>query len=668
MTHSLTLRSRIGISASALLTAVCGAGLVAPAASAATPAGTGPVAPAPAVSSEQSAEESAAVAAETRRLIEIRAVNSNMAMHGTSNQSPYRLATGSGYTLVLPARTAPYTVSDLLQLAPQTFLRLTDGSYLLLENIYVGMGATLNLNSPSGITLRMASSVSGFVTIVSFDGQVNLAGSAKHPMTITSWNPQTDTPDTDPSNGRAYIRVIGGKFTMSHVDVDDLGFWSGATGGISLTGSDRPATGATSGGSTFVHVHATHVHGKSHKSKGTTTGSDSSTDSGTDVAQPQNGTSATGVATLPTGALNTPGSEYSVSGLSYVSAKITDSVVSGNAYGIFISSADGIEISNTQVTGSLIAGVVLHRFATNAVIDDVTADANHGDGFDIARAAHDVELTDCTATDNAGNGFTVNGQPLSNGPSPSGEPVGSYGNNTVAASTAQDNGHYGIEVLGGLSIALDRNDIIGNTMGIVVRRGAQKVSVVGNKLSAQLREGISIRDGVTGSTVADNTVQGAVTGIYVRASTANITGNTVVGAQEHGITLDGAVGGTQVSDNTLSGAGPSPISTSRERGAVAVGHNSTSAWDNTTPMWTRVRRMARPMTLIWIGVFLLIALAGLKGRSTRARNRKKQAAGGETVFVGRHPYFNQLPLPSRPAAELSPTLGLLDERTMEIAI
>ncbi|QMU74552.1 right-handed parallel beta-helix repeat-containing protein [Streptacidiphilus sp. PB12-B1b] len=663
-------RLRLGASAIALLAALGGTALApalppsVPSAPTARPAGH-PVAPAPAVDAATAAREAAEVAAESRRLIEVRSVSANAALHATQGGSPYRLATGSGYTLVLPQRATPYTVSDLLQLAPQTFLRLTDGSYLLLENLYVGRGATLDLATPQGLTLRMASTATGFVTIVSFDGTINLSGTAKHPMTVTSWDTQNGAADTDPTDGRAYIRSIGGHFSMSHVNVYDLGFWSGATGGISLTGSDRPTTGAATGSSTYVHVHEVHLHGKAKKDAGSTAdgGTGTGTGAGTNVAQPSGNLGSGSVTTLPAGALNGTGSQYSVSGLSYVSAKITDSRVTGNAYGIFISSADGIEISDTDVSGSLIGGVVLHRFATNAVIDRVDSSSNHGDGFAIARAAQDVQIEDCTAAYNSGNGYTVNGQALSNGPSASGEPEGAYGNNTIDTSTTADNGHYGIEVLGGIKVDLTHDSVVGNTMGIVVRRGAKQVEVADDTLTAQEREGISLRDGDSSDTVTGNTVQGAVTGIYVRDSNAGITGNTVTGAQEHGITLVGGVAGSRVEGNTLTGSGPSPISDSRALGAVAVGHNTTGRWHDTTPMWTRVRRMARPMTLIWLGVFALIALAGLKGRSARRRNRHQAETPGG--FIGRHPYQHQQPLPSRTAHELAP---LVDDRALEAAL
>ena len=64
---------------------------------------------------------------------------------------PYRLVTGNTYTLVLIRRDAPYTLDDLLDYAPSTFVRQPDGSYLLSENIVIEQGATLRLSSKDGL-------------------------------------------------------------------------------------------------------------------------------------------------------------------------------------------------------------------------------------------------------------------------------------------------------------------------------------------------------------------------------------------------------------------------------------------------------------------------------------------------------------------------------------
>lgn len=617
------------------------AGPAAGAATAATPDPNGPVAAAPVLDAATAAKESAVLADEDRRLSGIRSVVSVAPLHGADWKIPYRLVTASGYTLVLTQRKAPYTITDLLKLAPQTFVRQADGSYLLLESLYVDSGAKLNLTAPGGLTLRMASSASGFVSIVSFGGALSMVGSVQQPLRVTSWDARTAKPDTDPTDGRAYIRAIGGQFTMEHAEATDLGFWSGRTGGISLTGTDRPNTGSTQGPTPYVPVHGK-VNRKDSK--------DAQKLQKSQDAAKSTDTLGTGqVGSLPSGAITTPDSQFDVDPLSYVSATISDSTITGNAYGLFVSGANGVQISRTKVSDSLVDGLVLYRFATQVVLEKVDSSRNHGDGFVLARAAQEIRISGSTANQNSGNGFTLNGQPLATGPSASGGPVGSYGNNTIANSTASTNGHYGVEVLGGMNINIDNNAVVGNTMGIVVRRNSEKVSLVGNILTRQQREGISIRDGNTGATVSGNIVRGAETGIYLRDSTAEVTGNTVTGSALHAVTLVGTAKGTQVADNVLSGEGTSAVSSSRADGEHLVGDNDTIGWHNTTPLLTRVLRLLHPTTLVWIFVFLLIVVAGVKGR----RSRRLHTSGSSSFLLAGLPYQDKTPLPQVIVGELA---------------
>jgi parallel beta-helix repeat protein len=584
----------------------------------------------PTITEAQASREAAAVVTEDRRLVTIRASAATGAQTGNAQwKAPFRLGNGDGYTLVLTARSAPYTVADLLQLAPQTFVLQPDGSYLLMESLYVMRGATLSLTAPGGLKLRMASNAQGYVSIVSFDGAINLTGTANAHMSITSWDPRTAQPDTDPTDGRAYIRAIGGTFLMSYADVTDLGYWSGRTGGIALTGTTRPTTGSTTGPTT--------VTGSGTKTKG-------GTSSGS--AKPGCTLGSNAVIAQPAGALGDCTTQFNVPGLSYVSTQIDHDTITGNAFGLFISGATGIVVSDTKVSGSLIAGVVLHRYASQGVIQRVDSSNNIGDGFIISRAAQQIQISASSANYNAGNGFTVNGQPISTGPSASGEPMGAFGNNTLTNDTARDNFHYGIEVLGGLNIALNNNTVVGNQMGIVVRRGAQKITISGNKLTQQNREGISIRDGVQAVTINNNLIDGAATGIYVRASTVDIAGNSISNASIHGVTLIGADAGSIVNGNVISGIGPGAIDTHRESGRVSISGNQTGGWFNTTAMWVRIKALIRPLTVVWFCIFLLITVVSLRGRRTRTGGAKRHQLRRARVALGAHPYGDQRSLPS----------------------
>ncbi|MEU2424515.1 right-handed parallel beta-helix repeat-containing protein [Streptomyces sp. NPDC007851] len=578
--------------------------------------------------SEDAETQAALVADEDHRLNQVRAFTSVAPLQSTKWTVPYRLDTDNGYTLVLTQRRAPYTVADLLRLAPQTFVRRKDGSYVLTENIYLNVGAKLKLSNPGGLTLRMASNRSGFVSIVSFGGELSLQGTAQAPLTVTSWNPQANKPDTDVRDGRAYIRTIGGQFRMTHTALSDLGFWSGRTGGLSLTGTDRPNTGSLED--------TGQVHGKAAREQARRQGN----------AQDDGSSASSGITAMPSGALTTPDARFSTAGLSYVSGSITHSTITGNAFGIFISSATGIEISDTTVRDSLEDGVVLHRFVSSSLVQRTVAKDNGGDGFILSRATQQVRISGSTAQGNGGNGYTLSGRPLADGPSASGQAVDSYGSNSVANSVAKDNGRYGVEVLGGFDVGVQNNRIEGGDMGIVARLAADKVSITGNRLTGQKRQGISVRDGVTDATVTGNIIDGPDTGVYVRDSAADVRGNTVQDATSHGVSLVGAVDGTTVSFNVIGGVGPSALDSGRSHGAADIKENQTFAWYDTSSFWVRVKHYASPMTLLWTGILLLILFSAAMGRR---RRRDRQGKDGGIV----HPYSDKAPLPAPPPSEIS---------------
>jgi len=543
-----------------------------------------------AVNQEDGERQAALVAAEDRRLNQVRAITAVAPLQGPQWTRPYRLDTGSGYTLVLTERTDPYTVADLLRLAPQTFTRQPDGSYLLTENLYLNSGAKLKLANPGGLTLRMASAKDGFISIVSFGGGLNLAGTAQAPVRISSWNQGDGSTDTDQLDGRAYIRAIGGQFTMSYAEISDLGFWSGRTGGLALTGTDRPNTGNLEG----------------------------PTDINPDE-EPE--TLRRGdVTAQPSGELGTPDSRFSVPSLSYVSGEISDSTLAGNAFGLFVSSADGITISDTVIQASMNDGLVLHRFVSGAVVERVTAKENGGDGFILSRATQQVRITGSTAEGNAGNGYTLSGAPLADGPSASGASVASYGGNSVSSSTARGNGHYGVEVIGGIDVGVQNNTIDGGDMGIVARDGTRNVSITGNQLNDQDRQGIAVRDGVTAAVITGNVVTGSETGVYLRDSIAEIRGNTIQDVTNHGISLVGDGAGSTVSFNVVAGVGPSAIDTPRSRGRIEIKENQTFAWYDTRSFWAKFRHYASPMTLLWTSILLLIVFSALRGAGNRRRS------------------------------------------------
>jgi hypothetical protein len=502
------------------------------------------------------------------------------------------------------------TIEDLLQLAPQTFLRMSDGSYVLSEHVIVTPQATLRLSAPGGLRLRLASNAGGFSTIVSLGGRVELLGEAGAPVEVTSWDPATGAPDTVTADGRAYLRAIGGQFTAEHVRLSQLGFWSGRTGGLALTGTDRPNTGAIS-----------------------------TLDPGDDAAREA---SLLGEVTWqPAGPLqagqSNPALDYAVPALDYVSARLNDVTVEGNAFGLFVSGANGVQVNGSTFSGNAFGGVVLHRYVTNGVISRTVSRGNAGDGFSVDRATTGIVITESIASGNAGNGFSLDGRPLADGPSAVGAPVRAYGNNSVSNSRAEDNGRYGVELLGGANLSVTGNIATGHDMGIVVEGPANGVSITGNTVRDSARHGIAVVDEVTGFTVTGNVVERSATGVYLRDSTGAVRGNTIQAAAAHGVSLVGRVGGSEVSFNVLAGRGASALDTRRSNGEVATDTNNLDGWHDTTPWHVVLRKMLRPMNALWTGIIVLIVLSAVRSR--------RSTKGVEHPYAHQFAHHGAVPMP-----------------------
>jgi len=549
--------------------------------------------------------EAAYVADEDRRLVEVRTVDSLARWSKTSLNTPYRIATGSAYTLVLTPRREVYTIKDLLGLAPQTFIRQPDGGYLLSEHVVVQSGATLNLSSAGGVRLRLASDPDGFVSIVNYGGVLNVQGAQGKPVRISSWNRDTDSPDTLTNDGRAYVRSLGGQVRFRYAELSDLGFWSGRTGGLSLTGTDRPNSGSLDKLGETMRV-------------GKRANQERAAEKTTQKNQKGVGLDGAGKNTLsqvlPAGALPLPEVDIANPEYSFVSALIQNTVIQRNAFGLFAASANGLDIRDSRFDESLVDGLVMHRYVTNAVVDSSTANRNAGDGFVLSRATTGIVLSEIEATQNHRNGLTMSGLPLADGPSATGSSLGSYGNNTVSNSKLSDNARYGVEVIGGANIGVNANDLHGNDMGVVVRGGAKDVSVVGNRVTNPGRQGIAVRDGVASSVVSGNIISGGSTSVYVRDSAAAVQRNTLSDASSHAVSLVGTVNATKVTENTISGRGPSAIDTKRAADVnMRNWRNDDGNWHDTTPFLVTLKRFLQPLTAMWLGLAALLIFTAARG-------------------------------------------------------
>ena len=606
-----------------------------------------PVAPPSAAVAQADATEASLVANEDARLINVRSAGAlARAQHSTLVDSPYRLHTGTSYTLVLTPRSAPYTAADLLQLAPQTFVQ-SDGAYLLSENLYVEQGATLQLIAKDGpLRLRLQSSSTGFVTIVSFGGVLDFEGTATAPVDIQSYDPSTGSPDQVVADGRSYIRSIGGSAVLSYVHAADLGFWSGRTGGVAITGNDRPRVGVLGAATTTKTYGANHHLGHYSLKGGSAAPVTPAPTTPTTVAA----TPAGNGTIQPAGPLNpSSASTSTASPYQYVGGSVRNSTFDQDAFGLFLSGAKNFVITDSSFTHSLYSGLVVHRYVTGALLQRDTASDNHVDGFEVTRAANSVQMIGDTASHNGAIGFSINGNPLATVESAAGMALTAYGNHTIANSTASGNGTVGIEINGALNTTAQSDTVNGSPMGIVVVGAARNARIIANTLDHLGKHGISLRDGVTGAVVEGNVVDHSGTGLYVRNSVATVSHNSVDGGAEHGISLVNAVGSTSVTYNTVKGIGAGAIDTFRVKGsALTVANNDTSGWVDLRT-WTRhLKQLLSPLTVLWLVILLLIAITALRGR------RQRSASG--------HPYANSLRLSAvldggPDAAEIVPSLA-----------
>ena len=563
--------------------------------------------------------EAALVAGEDRRLVQVRTVASIARWTGVSTSIPYRVASSTGYTLVLPARDKEYTIDDLLTLAPKTFVRQPDNSYLLSENIVVEAGGTLTLNRTGLLTINMLSNAQKFVSIVNYGGRLNISGTPDAPVRISSWDTDAGAPRTVTNTGRAYIRSIGGTVAIAHAAFQDLGFWSGRTGGLSMTGSNRPITGAldTNG--------ARNTQYKTYHSKKHPRGDAALVPPPAPAPAPEPGAvlAVPGTATAAKDS-GLPNSDYS-----YVTASVVDTTVTDNVYGLFLANAVGASIHNVTVKDSRMDGIVLHRYVSDATVVDTSVSNSALNGFNLSRATRSVRLDNDKAISNGRNGIYVDGRPLATGPTATGTALTSSGSNVVLVNnTVTDSAHYGMEIRGGKNTTVRNNTVAGSQMGIVVADTASRVIIDGNHLSNQVNQAIALRDGVTGGAVSNNTVTGGAVGIYLRNAQALVEGNTLSEVTNHGISAIGSAG-IDVKTNTIAGSGPSAIDLKRA-GNVTSADNATGNWVLTKSLWDQLVSFFQPLTIMWTLLALILLV-------TAARGHRRQ----HTI---RHPYAAQAPM------------------------
>lgn len=502
--------------------------------------------------------EAGIVSAEKARIVDVRAAAATAIGAGIEPGLPFRVLTEPRATLVLPARSEPYTLAEVASTASDCIGVTADGSYLVKEHVAILEGATLDVGA--GEKVLLASDASGFSSLVALGGTLEISGTPEHRVQVTSWDPGTGSADLTTADGRAYVQVNRGVSGIANADFTQLGFWSGPTGGLAFMGDEHPRV-----------------------EPGEAVPNDA------------------GPAAMPITEAGAP---------DLVNAKLSAVTVTGNAYGIYAARAESVAITGSTVTSSLVDGIVFDQGVDSASVEDSSSSQNAVDGIVVSHAGVHITFKELTATGNGRNGLTLNGLPLADGPNTSGDDVTSFGGYAVRGGTFADNARYGIEVLGGTGATISGTQVRGGDMGIVLSKGAREVAMIDNIVNGTVRHGIAIRDHATGIRASGNRITGASVGIYARSSEVSLLDNTIEGARTSGITVVGSMRNSQVFDNDISGAGSGETAIDSARALDArIENNLVDGWVASRSLQQMLATIFQPLTILWSVILAAVSLA-----------------------------------------------------------
>jgi parallel beta-helix repeat protein len=324
------------------------------------------------------------------------------------------------------------------------------------------------------------------------------------------------------------------------------------------------------------------------------------------------------------------------------------STFTDNTYGAFVARSSGVQFKDDLFEGNELDGLRLHRNAINSTVAFSASARNGGNGFVVSRGATGNRLMNDLAVNNAGNGFLLNGLPLVNGASPSGDTAVASVGTIVEDSDAEGNTRTGILVEGGAGTIVRRNIVCGAVTGIAIRGGATSTMVVGNEVRCGGRIGLAVGPSVTGTTVEGNLVSDARIGLLIRNSAGvRIINNRFAGITVFGVSVRGASPGVVGNDNVIGGRGFQPIDVRGGAENPTMVSTNTSNWSHRTSLTLLAELRYHPILDTWLVILVLIALLTI---ATRFRKRPAR------------PYYYTVPW--RPAGAHANGDGLLQAVVM----
>jgi parallel beta-helix repeat protein len=154
---------------------------------------------------------------------------------------PFRMldAPSNDINIVLPPRELPYTLSELIARFPGSFEQMSMQTMLLKEQIVAAPEERLLLTTNDIHTLRLLSSPEQFVGIATFRSTLLIQGNDQQQFEIVSWDLENNAPDTEITDGRAYVFASGGRMDIDYGMLADLGFTEGTMSGAAWQGYNQ---------------------------------------------------------------------------------------------------------------------------------------------------------------------------------------------------------------------------------------------------------------------------------------------------------------------------------------------------------------------------------------------------------------------------------------------
>lgn len=302
-------------------------------------------------------------------------------------------------------------------------------------------------------------------------------------------------------------------------------------------------------------------------------------------------------------------------------ATVSRTTVRDGEYGLFVTDARGVAVTDSVFTGHRNEGIRLHRDTRDVSVRRTSASGNGADGVIADRGSADVTLEDVDASDNAGWGVAIAASPLAARPDASGRPVGGTAGFLLRSVRTVADGRGGIELDGTTGLRLTGCAVTGVPVGVFVHGGTRDLDVASCTVVGAGRAGFAVRDGGLGVRLHDNRVGDAATGIHVRDTAVEVVDDDVTGATRHGVSLIGAVAGSTVRDTIVAGSGPSAVDVRRATGPVTLVGNQVESWDDDLAWWGRLGRFLAEHVMLGVWALALL-VPPLVGRAARRRARR----------------------------------------------